>query len=511
MAAICATAQQRHFDGNSWWRYVGVLAADDMEGRATGSPGLDRAEAYIVNQLKTLGLAPSGTKGYFQPLSLQRREILDNGCIAALVRDGRVEPLAQGEDAACTTVADIPPGLEAPLVFLGYGIKTPEKGYDDFAGLDLQGKIAVTTLGSPNGVDAPPDDQRWQQFRDAGLIGWILLANRSTAYASEPRLHLPGALDDTYGQQMMMYFKPARADKLFNGTGHTAAELLALAADRKPLPRFSLPVSVRVRTRMVNTRVETANVVAKLEGSDPRLRNEYVVLSAHIDHVGMGRPLNGEGNGGPVNGDDIYNGALDDASGCAALLDIAAALKKAGVHPKRSVLFVFFTGEEVGQLGSKYFAAHSPVPLKSIIAELNVDTIHAFVPLTQVGVFGLEESDLGDAARRAAASQNIAAAPARPPLWSAFGLTGDDDSSFVLRGIPAIRLVVDFPGEQSALLEKWRRDVYHTPSDDVHQPVNLDTAAKYEEIMMQLLIDVASDPHRPQWKSNSSYRQYARN
>ena len=511
LVAICASAQQRHFDGKSWWHYVEVLAADDMEGRATGAPGLERAEAYVVDQLKKSGVAPAGTKGYFQPLTVLRREILDENCSAQLVRAGRVEPLTPADDASCSTFVDMPAKLEAPLVFLGYGIKAPEQGYDDFAGLDLKGKIGVTTLGSPNGVDAPDAAKRRQQFRDAGLIGWILLTNTSATYATEARVHLGGALDDTYGQQMMMYFKPARAEKLFDGTGHTAAELFALARDRKPLPRFPLPVSVRVRTRMVNTRVETANVVAKLVGSDPRLKNEYVVLSAHIDHVGMGRPLNGNGNSGPVGGDSIYNGALDNASGCAALLDIASELKKSGARPKRSVLFVFFTGEEVDQLGSRYFAAHPPVALKSIVADLTVDTIHALVPFTQVAVFGLEESDLGAAARRAAASQNIAAASAGPPLWAADGLKGNDNGSFVLRGIPAIRLMVDFPGEQSTLLDKWRRDVYHTPSDDVHQPVNLETAAKYEEILMQLLLDVANDPHRPQWKPNSPYRRSTAN
>ena len=165
-----------------------------------------------------------------------------------------------------------------------------------------------------------------------------------------------------------MSFNPTACDALFEGTGHTAAELFALAKDRKPLPNFDLPVSLRARRRELRIRVASANVVAKLAGSDPQLKHEYIVLSAHIDHLGIGKP---------VNGDRIYNGAIDNASGVAALLDIADQLKRERVRPRRSVLFVLFTGEEQGILGSIYFVAHPPVDAKSMVADVNVDFVHA--------------------------------------------------------------------------------------------------------------------------------------
>lgn len=507
LVAIYPAAQQRHFDGRSLWRHVEVLAADDMEGRGTGTPGLERAQAYVVDQLKKTGLTPAGVNGFFQPVSIEESRIFD--CSAALVRNDRVEPLALGTDAACTTFVNMPVKVEAPLVFVGYGLRAPEAGYDDFAGLDLKGKIAVTLAGQPDSIDEPLAAhyvaKRWDQYREVGLIGWIFIPTPSAPWQSlaasvaEPRLRLRGDLDETHDQQIMMYFNPAQADKLFDGTGRTAVELFALARKRQALPHFNLSVRLRASARVVETPVASSNVVAKVEGTDPRLRSEHIVVSAHIDHQGIGKP---------VNGDRIYNGAFDNASGVAALLELAAEINREGARPKRSVLFTFFTGEERGLLGSKYFAAHPTVDPKSIVANLNIDIIHAIVPLKEVRVVGLDESDLGDSARRAAASQNVPAA--ETPLQPNAFVSTSDQASFVFAGIPSVKLMVGFPGELGAVLEKFRQSPYHTPFDDPQQPVNLDTIAKFEEVALALLLDVANNPRRPEWKSGSLFKRYAK-
>lgn len=509
LGTIGTAAQQGRFDGKSLWRHVEVLAADDMEGRGTGSAGLKRAQAYVVELAKNAGLTPAGVNGYFQPVSLAKREVVD--CSAALVRDGGIDQLRLGEEAACTTFVDIEAKVDAPLVFLGYGVQVPEKGYDDFAGLDLKGKIAVTIPGLPEGVAGPlaadATAKRWDLFRKAGLVGWIFMPGPNAPWTSlaanvvEPRLHLTGKLDETHDEQIMMYFNPAHAGKLFDGTGHTAEELFGLARSRKPLPHFALAATLRATARTANTPVESSNVIAKLEGSDPRLRNEYVVLSAHIDHLGIGKP---------VNGDAIYNGAFDNASGVAALLDIMAELKREGARPKRSILFSFFTAEEHGLLGSKYFVAHPTVDPSAIVANINLDNIHGFVPLKEVAVIGLDESDLGDSARRAAATQDIPA-DAEMELHSASAFIGTSDhASFVLAGVPAVALKVGFPGEMAALLEAYRQKPYHTPFDDTRQPVNLETFGKFEEVARALLLDVANRPRRPEWKPDSFYKRYVR-
>jgi hypothetical protein len=370
---------ERRFDGKSMWRHVEVLAADDMEGRETGTPGLERAEAYVVDQLKKIGLSPAGTDGYYQPVPILRREIVDNACSAALVREGQSQPLMIGEDAVCTTDIDIAPTVDAPLAFVGYGLKIPEAGFDDFAGLDLKGKIAVTIPSVPSVGDprlaADAVVRRFDDFRAAGLVGWIFMPGPSAQWttvarrAVKPKLHPVGELDETHGEQILMEFNPARAEKLLAGTGHTAAELFALAKDGKPLPRFAIPASLRATARVRNTPVASSNVIAKLEGSDPQLRKEYVVLSAHVDHVGIGEP---------VNGDRIYNGAIDNASGVAALLDVMAELHRERVRPKRSVLLAFFT-EKNTRKGSKYFVAHPTVDRKSIVANINIDMVQPMV------------------------------------------------------------------------------------------------------------------------------------
>ena len=510
LLTIGTAAQQYRFDGKTFWHHVEVLAADDMEGRRTGTAGLERAEAYVVDQLRKLGLTPAGVDGFFQPVKLTRRAIVEKDCTAALVRDGQAEPLALGEDAAITTLVDAAPSVNAPLVFLGYGIKVPEKGYDDLAGLDLKGKIAATMPGVPEGISGPLANHYlsmpvlWKQYSDAGLIGWIQIAATGVSWPGLLNAQSPWALagdefNEAKGQQIHMFFNPRHADKLFEGTGHTFAELTTLGRAYKPLPRFPLPVSIRAKTCIVNTPVESANVVAKLEGSDPRMRNEYVVLSAHIDHLGVRTP---------VNGDRVYDGAIDNASGVAALLDIADALKREGTRPRRSVLFTFFTAEEGGRHGSQYFVAHPPVDRQSIVADINIDVVLAIVPLEAVLVDGVDESDLGDAARRVATAHNVAM-HIDPTLAGRFS-DSSDQSRFVTAGIPAVRLRVGFPGELSAVQQKWLRERYHTPFDDPQQPINLETVAKYEEIARALLLEVANNPRRPEWKSDSFYKRYAK-
>jgi len=241
--------------------------------------------------------------------------------------------------------------------------------------------------------------------------------------------------------------------------------------------------------------------VARLPGNDPQLKNEYVVLSAHIDHVGIGEP---------VNGDRIYNGAMDNAAGVAVLLDVAASLKRHPEDLKRSLLFVFVTGEEKGLLGSKYFAAHPTVDPKSMVADINVDMFRPLVPLKLLTVLGLAESDLGDVARQVAESDGVSVQPDPQPLRNVF--VRSDQYSFIRHGVPALAMdVAPSTPEQKQMFQDWLTHRYHAPSDDLDQPVDLAAAGKYEDIVQQLLVKVADDPQRPQWKADSFFRRYAKN
>src|SRR5256884_9679369 len=322
-----------HFDGKTWWNHVKVLADDNMEGRETGSEGLRKAEEYIVQQLTNAGLEPAGTKGYYQTVKFIARQIIERDSTAALVRNGADAPLTLGEDAYFSTRVDLSPEeVKAPLVFVGYGLKIPEKNYDDFAGLDLKGKIVVLLSGSPSDIPAAlashyqSAGERWKALRQAGAIGIITIPNpasmdipwsRIALNRAHPQMDLEDSeFHETEGEKIALIFNHAKAEKLFAGSGHSFQEIAELGKDRRPLPHFPLVVALKARARVQTTEINSANLLAKLPGNAPKLKNEYVVLSAHIDHIGIGEP---------INGDRIYNGAMDDGSGSALLLDMAAS------------------------------------------------------------------------------------------------------------------------------------------------------------------------------------------
>jgi Zn-dependent M28 family amino/carboxypeptidase len=517
LGAAAPQTSSTRFDGASWWSYVKVLADDNMEGRETGSEGLRRAEEYTAEQLKKSGLEPAGVNGFYQTAKFDRRQVDETNSFATLVRYGKTEPIVLGEDAYFSTSVDMPSAeITAPLVFIGYGLKIPEKNNDDFAGLDLKGKVVVYISGSPEDVPAPLSAhsqtaaERGKALRAAGAIGVIRIFNPASMDIPWPRIALnrtapamqlaDPSLQDSAGTKIALTFNPAQAEKLFTGSGHTFAELAALATNRKPLPRFPLAASLKAHAAIESKMIESDNVIAKLPGSDPVLKNEYVVLSAHIDHIGIGAP---------INGDSIYNGAMDNGSGSALLLDIAAQLKAHPEKLRRSVLFLFITAEEKGLLGSRYFAAHPTVDAHSIVADINTDMFLPIVPLKTLLVLGIDESTLGARAAAIAKSLGVNAIPDPMPLRNIF--IRSDQYNFVLHGVPSVMMSVwAAPGSpDEKIFENWLTTRYHAPSDDVNQPVNLEAAAQFEEIALRLLVDTANADARPRWNDDSFFRRYA--
>ena len=512
---VAQTPTSSNFDGKSWWDYVKVLAADDMEGRETGSEGLRKASAYVVEQLKNSGLEPAGTQGFYQPVQFISRQIDESGSSLTLVSGGKAEPLVLGEDAMFSTRANLAPSVDAPLVFVGYGLTVPEKNYDDFAGLDVKGKVVVFLSGSPAEMPTAlashyqSTGERARTLLAVGAVGLISIPNpasmdipwgRMTLARTRPSMALADpSLDDAKDIKLAVTFNPADADKLFAGSGHTFQEIAALGKDRKPLPRFPLTVSIQARAKVITKNVESSNIVARLAGSDAKLKDEYVVLSAHLDHLGIGEP---------INGDKIYNGAMDNGSGSAMLLDLAAAMHASKAKPRRSLLFLFVTAEEKGLLGSKYFAAHPTVPKSSIIADLNTDMFLPIIPLKVLTVQGLSESDLGDDAREVAQQLGLEVQPDPEPLRNAF--VRSDQYSFIRQGIPSLSMSVGYVkgSPEAAIHKQWLTQRYHAPSDDINQPVDLAAAGKYEDVMEALALKVADAPQPPHWKSDSFFRRF---
>lgn len=514
--ALSAAAQTTSiFGGQTWWNHVKFFADDKLEGRDTGSLGEREAQKYAVEQLQQAGAQPAGVNGFYQPVKFVKRQIVEKDCSLTL-RDGQREPLVLGDDAIIGTRVMPAPEVSAPLVFVGYGLKVPENNYDDFAGLVLHGKIAVIFSGSPAELPGALAShyqtmrERWRALHEAGAIGVVSLMNPASMDIPWSRIALNRAhpsmdldypkFNETEGEKLTAVINPASAEKIFAGSGHTFSEIAALAKDRKPLPHFPLAASLEAKTYVAVTKVESANIVARLPGSDPSLKNECVVLSAHLDHIGIGEP---------INGDRIYNGAMDNGSGSALVLDMAASFKKNPEKLRRSLLLVLVTGEEKGLLGSKYFAAHPTVPAKSIVADVNVDMFLPIVPLKILTVEGLDESDLGDRAREIAQSLGTKVQPDPEPQRDIF--IRSDQYNFIRHGVPSVMMELGAePGSpEQKIFKDWLTQRYHAPSDDVNQPVDLAAAAKYEEIVRDLLINVADDPQPPRWKPQSFFRRYA--
>ena len=517
-SSVRAEPPARHFDGNSWWAHVKVLADDNMEGRQTGSDGLRRAEAYVVDQLKRSGLEPAGEGGgFYQRVPFVQRQIDESQCAAALVHDGVATPLELGGDAFFGRNFDADAGeVSAPLVFIGNGLRVPEAGLDDLAGIDVKGKVVVYLAGSPTAVSAALTGhygsigERWKMLRAAGAIGMIAIPNpvamdipwiRMSANRTAVSMELDDpAFDETAGLKVSLTFNPAQAEKLFAGSGHTFREIAILGKDRAVLPHFPLAVALQAHATVHESKLEANNVIARLPGADPKLRDELVVMSAHIDHLGIGAP---------INGDKIYNGAMDNGSGSAMLLDVAMSLKGTGEKLRRSLLVVFVCAEEKGLLGSKFFATRPTVPARAMVADINTDMFQPIAPGKTLIVKGLAESDLGERVVAAATAWGVEAIADPEPLRNSF--VRSDQYSFIRQGIPSINFGYGaVPGTPEAKVYKdWLTERYHAPSDDLNQPVDLAAAASYEEIMRAVVLAIANADARPQWKSDSFFRRYA--
>ena len=517
LLALAAFAGEAPEEGQRWWSHILFLADDKLEGRNTGSEGYRKAAAYVAGEFERAGLQPAGTDGYFQPVKFKSREIVEQDSSLALVRDGKAEPLTLGEDGFFGLRVDPAESLDAPLVFVGYGLTVPEMKYDDLAGLDLRGKIAVHVSGGPASIPGPLSShyqsasERRKFLEQAGVVGTATVMNPIAMDVPWPRVALsrfqPSMsldypdLDEGFGLKLGVAINPAHVDKWLAGSGHSAEEILTLAKERKPLPRFPLAVALRAKVAVKRTTVESPNVVAILPGSDPQLKDQYVVLSAHLDHLGIGRP---------INGDNIYNGAMDDASGVATLLDIAEQLHQTKPKLRRSLLFVTVAGEEKGLLGSKYFAAHPTVKRDQMVADLNVDMFLPLFPLRILTVFGLDESDLGKQVRAVAGSMGIRVQGDPEPQRNIF--IRSDQYNFIRDGVPSLMYSVGYEkgSPEAAIAKQWLTERYHAPSDDIHQPVDLKAAADFNRLTLALAEAVANLDERPKWNSDSFFRRFAK-
>ena len=516
--------------GKDWFHHIQVLAADDMRGRLTGTDDYLRAAAYVVGQFKAMGLQPAGVNGFYQPVRFDVTRVIAAKSSMALVVDGKELPLVLGQDAILGARGAQPKTISAPLVFIGYGLHLPEAKYDDFDSAEmpsafLKGKIVVYLNGGPAELSGALKSfartaPLQKALADAGVVGAISIPTpksmdfgwtRVASSASQPGMRLAAdahdaavaaehpALAEIRRTVLSAQWNPAEAEKLFAGTGHTFAELLALADAQKPLPRFALSKTLKAEVTTETTQVESPNIVAKLEGSDPALRQEYVLVSAHLDHLGVGAPIAGR---------TIYNGAMDDASGVASVLEIAKRFSVAKEKPKRSMLFVLFTAEEKGLLGSRYFAGHPTVPGKDLVADLNMDMFMPLFALKKLHVQGLAESTLGDDVRVVGAEHHIEIAPDPEPDRNSF--TRTDQYSFVQAGVPALAMKFGWTAGSPEYKQwrQWLAQRYHSTEDNLSQPMDDAAAAQFDDFLGDVALRVADASGRPRYLDTSFFRRF---
>ena len=500
--------------------HMRYLADDALEGRGTGTRGYDLAAKYVAAQFEALGLVPAGEDGsYFQRVPL-RSSVADATRSSVRLRfpDGE-KTLAYGTEwttGGDTARDDV--SVEAPVVFVGAGVTAPDQKYDDYRGVDVTGKIAAMVFTTPPFDSAVKAHYSNGVVRRAnavahGAVGMIYLADptleRLYPFAKMARDFQNPAFSwlDASGRPND-YHETIRASDFVNmdvtrrmiaASGRRADDVFAAAEKGTPQP-FDMKVTAHLRTVSTRRDVSSPNVVAKLEGSDPALKNEYVVYTAHLDHVGIG---------GEVKGDRIYNGALDNASGTAVMLELARAFSTMQPKPKRSVLFVTVTGEEAGLLGSDYFATHPTVPKTSIVANVNLDESAILWPLRDVIAYGAEHSTLGALAEQAAARVGISLSPDPAPEQVLF--VRSDQYSFVKQGVPSVFTVVGFKSDDAAIKPReiwaaWEAERYHQPQDDMQQPgLRFGEAVTFAKFNFVLGYLVAQEAKRPAWNPDSFF------
>jgi len=498
--------------GKAWWAHIQYLADDKLEGRGTGSEGFARAAAYVRDQFQKVGLQSASEHGYVQSVTFNVLQLDEPKSSLQFIRDGKAETVQFGEEGFLSPTANAAP-VDAPAVFIGYGLKIPEENVDDFAGLDLKGKIAVYVTGGASTIPASvkahysSTEERHKNLAAAGAIGTIVIPNpqslevpwsRIAGSRFSERMELqqaPAGPSLNFGMTM----NPAHADKLLAGSGHTFQEISSMLGTEQALPHFPLTVTIRAKTGVKRSTSQSQNLAGVLPGSDSTLKNEYVAISAHLDHLGIGEP---------VNGDKIYNGAMDDASGVASVIEIAKAMQSSAVKPKRSILFLVVTAEEKGLLGSEYFASHPTVKGK-IIADINMDMFLPLFPLKYLEVQGLGESTLGDDVTAVAEAAGVEVQADKQPDHVRF--IRSDQYSFIKKGVPSLAFKFGWlPGTpEEKLFNDWYKDRYHGVKDDVTQPVDAAAAAQFNAILEELALRVADAGSRPSWKPDSFFKRFA--
>lgn len=489
--------------------HVEFLASDALEGRETGTRGYDIAAEYVATRFRAMGLQPVSDKGWFQQVPFNANLVDEktakfsiNGRDFALRQDVRFGPARKSGTEA----------MQGDVVFAGFGIDDPKNGQTDYKGIDAKGKIVAVLSGFPKGmpsdIGAHYGRSKAKMAEAQGAIGVITIRTLETERTrpwvrtlNDPQHPSMGwsmpdgsSFDEAPAIQFSAQLGDAAAEELFKTAPKNLAAILAEADKDKGRPKgFKLKANAKIERTTSSATVTSPNVIGMIPGSDPALAGEYVLLMAHLDHNGVEASKEG---------DKIYNGAMDNASGTATLLEAARALAS-GPTLRRTVIFAAVTAEERGLLGSDYLARHPVTAGGKVVAVVNLDMPILLYDFQDVVAFGAEHSTMGDAVARAAATQGVSLSPDPIPAEGIF--TRSDHYSFVKQGVPSVFLITGFKNGGEKQFQDFLKTHYHKVSDDLALPFDWNAAAKFARLNTAIAAEIANAPAAPLWYSDSFF------
>ncbi len=500
--------------------HITFLGDDLLQGRRPGTSGYDIAAKYVAASFEAMGLQPGGDGStYFQRVQLLESKPQSTVTAFSLERGtAPIDALVFGRDFVASGHPFEPSiSFAAPLVFAGYGIEAPELNHNDYDAVDVKGKIVVVLFGGPSRFPATSRAHyssglvKTETAVKHGAVGVLALASPTldklypwellvadTTRGAVYRVDRKGEPANAVRQSRVGgWISTAGAEKLFRGSSVTATEIYEHDSKGQSVAPVALQTHLRVQTASTHRRFDSANVAAIVRGG--ARRDEYVVYSSHLDHLGVGDP---------VEGDDIYNGVLDNASGVAGMLAVAKAFSTMPQRPLRSVLFLAVTAEEVGLIGSDYFARNPTVPAGAIVANVNLDGMPLLFDFRDIVALGSEHSSVASAVQAAARRLGVEISP--DPFPEQLFFVRSDQYSFVKQGVPAVFAVegtkaVDPALDGRKLFDQWIATRYHRPNDDLGQPLNFEAGAKGAKLQFLIGHFLASARERPRWNAGDFF------
>ncbi len=502
---------------------ITYLADDKLMGRKPGTPGYKMAADYVIEELKKNGVKPAGDNGTWLQSLLMRSATLDLNFTASLTSKNSNDVLAFVKDL---TISPNPTAaqsnVDAELVFVGYGITAPTKNYDSYKGINVKGKIAFVLRGAPEGFSTSEASASMsvatiqKTALEHGAIGVIMATvvdrpanpnmsasamNRPTTAVMTPKGEL--VISSAFTSDKLKIAGTLNynmVNKIFTAASKNIPEVVE-SLKKGNQHSFATGFNIKAAYKTAHSDFTTFNVAGKIEGSDPKLKNEYVVHSAHLDHMGVGRP---------IEGDSIYNGAHDNASGVASLLQITKIYAGLKAKPKRSILILMVTAEEMGLLGSAYFALRPTVDINQVVANVNTDMPAIIAPLLSVTALGADHSTLVNPVNEASAFLGLTVEPDPEPNENRF--VRSDQYSFIKEGIPALHIkygnkTADGKNNLDVFVKEWRAKYYHKPQDDINGIFDFNAGRKYSQLNFLIGYLVANDVQRPSWNPGDIFEK----